>query len=189
MAPDHIADVMTQRLRWAMGALQILMRDNPLRLVSAWAGWTWGWCVRTAGAETEAGQDCRQVGACTAPHKLPQSSKDFLHCQSLAPRVLPAHYLPQTARLEPGSHAIAWRRTTQVGLTTTQSLLYFEAAAHHYLALTTVFMAVVPVIYLFTQISPLVSWQLAAGSAGGPAQQAAGLLMPCCWGPVSHMPP
>ena len=39
MAPDHIADVMTQRLRWAMGALQILMRDNPLRLVRG------GWCV------------------------------------------------------------------------------------------------------------------------------------------------
>jgi hypothetical protein len=33
MAPDEIADVMTQRLRWAMGALQILMKDNPLRLV------------------------------------------------------------------------------------------------------------------------------------------------------------
>lgn len=34
MAPDHISDVMTQRLRWAMGALQILMKDNPMRLVS-----------------------------------------------------------------------------------------------------------------------------------------------------------
>ncbi|KAL4423960.1 hypothetical protein ABPG75_001261 [Micractinium tetrahymenae] len=34
MAPDHIADVMTQRLRWAMGAIQILMKDNPLRLVA-----------------------------------------------------------------------------------------------------------------------------------------------------------
>jgi cellulose synthase/poly-beta-1,6-N-acetylglucosamine synthase-like glycosyltransferase len=43
MAPDHIADVMTQRLRWAMGSLQILMRDNPLRLVGIWAGeWMFG---------------------------------------------------------------------------------------------------------------------------------------------------
>lgn len=75
MAPDEIADVMTQRLRWAMGALQILMKDNPLRLV---------------------------------------------------------------------------------GLTNVQSLLFFEAAAHHYLAITTVFMAVVPIIYLFTQVSPMI---------------------------------
>lgn len=38
MAPDEIEAVFTQRLRWAMGALQILMRTNPLRLVSA-AAW------------------------------------------------------------------------------------------------------------------------------------------------------
>lgn len=37
-APDHIADVMAQRLRWAMGALQILMLSNPLRLVGVGFG-------------------------------------------------------------------------------------------------------------------------------------------------------
>jgi cellulose synthase/poly-beta-1,6-N-acetylglucosamine synthase-like glycosyltransferase len=69
MAPDHIADVMTQRLRWAMGALQILMRDNPLRLVSAWAMSRWGRCAWTAGAKAEAGRERGQAGAHTASCK------------------------------------------------------------------------------------------------------------------------
>ena len=55
----------------------------------------------------------------------------------------------------------------QAGLTTAQSLLYFEAAAHHYLAITTVFMAIVPIVYLFSGISPMVSvlliWQPSSG--------------------------
>jgi hypothetical protein len=45
----------------------------------------------------------------------------------------------------------------QAGLTNSQALLYFEAAAQHYLAITTIFMSTVPVVYLFTQVSPLVS--------------------------------
>ncbi|KAL4423966.1 hypothetical protein ABPG75_001267 [Micractinium tetrahymenae] len=83
MAPDHIADVMTQRLRWAMGAIQILMKDNPLRLP---------------------------------------------------------------------------------GLTVPQSLLFFEAAAHHYLAFSTIFMALVPIVFLYSEVSPMVCahlWEFA----------------------------
>jgi cellulose synthase/poly-beta-1,6-N-acetylglucosamine synthase-like glycosyltransferase len=35
MAPDDIHSTMTQRLRYAMGALQILIRENPLKLVGS----------------------------------------------------------------------------------------------------------------------------------------------------------
>ncbi|KAL4421860.1 hypothetical protein ABPG77_001342 [Micractinium sp. CCAP 211/92] len=83
MAPDHITDCMTQRLRWAMGAIQILMKDNPLRLP---------------------------------------------------------------------------------GLTVPQKLLFFEAAAHHYLAFSTIFMAVVPIVFLYSEVSPMVCahlWEFA----------------------------
>ena len=34
MSPDDIAGVFQQRLRWAMGALQIMIRDNPLKRAS-----------------------------------------------------------------------------------------------------------------------------------------------------------
>lgn len=45
----------------------------------------------------------------------------------------------------------------QPGLTTVQSLLFFEAAAHHWLAVPTIFMAIVPVVFLFcNSASPLV---------------------------------
>ena len=74
MAPEDIAGVFKQRLRWAMGALQILYRDNPLR---------------------------------------------------------------------------------KRGLTLPQSLLFFEIGAHHYLAIGTLFMTIVPVLYVYVQASPL----------------------------------
>ena len=34
MAPDSIVEVLKQRLRWSMGALQILYKTNPLDIVS-----------------------------------------------------------------------------------------------------------------------------------------------------------
>lgn len=74
MAPDDIEAVFTQRLRWAMGALQILARDNPLSIP---------------------------------------------------------------------------------GLTTVQSFLFFESAAHHMLAISTIFMVFVPIPFMFTGFSPL----------------------------------
>lgn len=37
-----------------------------------------------------------------------------------------------------------------------QSLLFFEAAAHHWLSISTIFMAVVPIIYLFCALSPMI---------------------------------
>jgi hypothetical protein len=79
LAPDDIAGVFTQRLRWAMGALQILIRDNPLQ---------------------------------------------------------------------------------KPGLTLPQAFLFFEAAAQHFLCIPTIYMAVVPIIFLFTQYAPLEVSQL-----------------------------
>ena len=38
MAPDDVSGVFQQRLRWAMGALQILLRANPLSNVSGHRG-------------------------------------------------------------------------------------------------------------------------------------------------------
>lgn len=70
-APDDLAGVFKQRLRWAMGALQILMRDNPLK---------------------------------------------------------------------------------RPGLSFAQSLLFWEAAAHHFLAVTTMLLGFLPVIYVFTEV-------------------------------------
>ena len=63
MAPDHIADVMTQRLRWAMGALQILMRDNPLRLVRG------GWCVYEGCVRDCLGAAEVRAGCAADPHE------------------------------------------------------------------------------------------------------------------------
>lgn len=44
----------------------------------------------------------------------------------------------------------------QPGLTVPQKLLFFEAAAHHYLAFSTIFMAVVPIVFLYSEVSPMV---------------------------------
>ena len=54
-----------------------------------------------------------------------------------------------------------------------QSLLFFEAAAHHWLAVGTVFMAIVPVVYCFTQVSPMV-WCAAAGAGRAHPQGSSG---------------
>ena len=83
-APDDITGVFTQRLRWAMGALQILLRDNPLK----------------------------------AP-----------------------------------------------GLTWVQGLLFWEAAAYHFLAIITIVLALVPVVYVFSGVAPLIAprmWEFSA---------------------------
>lgn len=74
MAPEDIAGVFQQRTRWAVGAMQILYRDNPLR---------------------------------------------------------------------------------KAGLTMAQSFLFFEIGAHHYLAIGTVFLAIVPLLYPYLEISPV----------------------------------
>lgn len=76
MAPDDLQTALTQRLRWAMGALQILARTNPL---------------------------------------------------------------------------------AEPGLNTVQSLLFFEALAHHYLAIATVLLALIPIPFLFSGYSPVVA--------------------------------
>ena len=74
MAPEDISGALKQRLRWAMGAIQILYIDHPLR---------------------------------------------------------------------------------KRGLNLTQSLLFFEIGAHHYQGIGTMFLAVVPIVYIFTNASPL----------------------------------
>lgn len=79
MAPDDIISVFRQRLRWAMGGLQILFNDNPLK---------------------------------------------------------------------------------KLGLNFYQSVLFYEATAFHLLAFGTILMALVPIVYVFSMISPLVSEQL-----------------------------
>eukprot|EP00775_Hariotina_reticulata_P010775 gene10775-10931_t len=76
MAPTDIEAAFKQRLRWAMGALQILSKNNPLAVP---------------------------------------------------------------------------------GLSTIQSLLFFEALAHHWLAVSTVLLALLPIPYLFTGYSPVVA--------------------------------
>ncbi len=51
------------------------------------------------------------------------------------------------------------------GLTIPQSLLFFEAAAHHLLAIPTCFMVMVPLVYTLTEYSPLSCphlWEFAA---------------------------
>lgn len=70
-APDDLAGVFKQRLRWAIGAIQILMRDNPLK---------------------------------------------------------------------------------RPGLTLVQALLFWESAAHHFLAVTTMLLGLLPVVYIFVEV-------------------------------------
>jgi hypothetical protein len=41
---------------------------------------------------------------------------------------------------------------TRPGLTLVQSLLFWESAAHHFLALPTIMMSALPIIYMFTQV-------------------------------------
>lgn len=148
-----------------MGALQILMKDNSLRLVRACVA-----LLRWPKGPTPAKQ-------WTSRRRLP--------CAQRAPRHDPRP------------------RPLQNGLTTAQALLFFEAAAHHWLAVRllclaaarasaaaaahlrsrcprqpatpllpclqvgTVFMAVVPIVYLFTQVSPMVSERKGGGRAAG----------------------
>ena len=75
MAPEDLAGVFQQRARWAMGAIQILYRDNPLR---------------------------------------------------------------------------------KRGLTMSQSFLFFEIGAHHYLAIGTAMATLVPLIYVYVEASPVI---------------------------------
>jgi cellulose synthase/poly-beta-1,6-N-acetylglucosamine synthase-like glycosyltransferase len=75
MAPEDLPGVFKQRARWAMGALQILYRDNPLR---------------------------------------------------------------------------------KRGLTASQSFLFFEIGAHHYLAIGTAMATLVPLIYVYVDASPVI---------------------------------
>jgi cellulose synthase (UDP-forming) len=42
---------------------------------------------------------------------------------------------------------------TRPGLTLVQSLLFWEAGAHHFLSLPTILMTVLPIIYMFTEVS------------------------------------
>lgn len=120
-----------------MGALQILMRSNPMCLV--------------------------RVTAC-----VPRSSS--VHGQ-LSYLLMP----PPAAQAHggrPGSQGDApLPPPLQPGLTTAQSLLFFEAAAHHWLAIPTIFMAIVPIVFLFcNSASPLVV--SAEASNGGQAPRA-----------------
>lgn len=41
---------------------------------------------------------------------------------------------------------------TRPGLTFVQSLLFWESAAHHFLALPTILMSLLPIIYMFTEV-------------------------------------
>lgn len=77
MAPEDLTEVFQQRGRWAMGALQILLKDNPL---------------------------CKP------------------------------------------------------GLTVSQSLLFFEAAAYHFLAIPTLLFLILPFIFVFFGIAPITTW-------------------------------
>jgi cellulose synthase/poly-beta-1,6-N-acetylglucosamine synthase-like glycosyltransferase len=79
MAPEDLVGIFRQRLRWAVGALQILFSTNPL-------------------------------------------------------------YMP--------------------GLTTTQSILFFESSFHYFLSISTLVMCVAPLVYVFSEYSPLVVDQL-----------------------------
>ena len=84
MAPEDLVEVFQQRRRWAMGALQILFKDNPL---------------------------CKP------------------------------------------------------GLTIAQSLLFFEAAAYHFLAISTIILTIVPFLFVFLELAPIVAfsfWEFAA---------------------------
>jgi Cellulose synthase len=79
MAPDGLTQVFQQRQRWAMGALQILFLDNPMK---------------------------------------------------------------------------------KTGLTFFQSLILFESAAYHFLAIPTMFMCMAPLIYIFGQIAPVTVYHI-----------------------------
>lgn len=43
----------------------------------------------------------------------------------------------------------------QVGLTWAQAILFYEAAAHHMLAIATIAFAVAPIVYIFTEVRKL----------------------------------
>ena len=112
-----------------MGALQILMKSNPLRMVRPLCPL----CLLRLLCRP--GRRAPRTAALPAPA--------CLMCRAHMPRcAAPVRALPPLP--------------LQPGLTTVQSLLFFEAAAHHWLAISTVFMAVVPIVYLFSSMSPMV---------------------------------
>jgi len=88
---------------------------------------------------------------CAVTRDVPSNAWSF-HALAQLPRT--CHFLPTvptaptvTCTPPPG---------VQPGLTLVQSLLFFEAAAHHWLAISTIFMALVPIIYLFCALSPMI---------------------------------
>jgi hypothetical protein len=44
---------------------------------------------------------------------------------------------------------------TRTGLTLAQALLFWEAAVHHFLAVPTVLLSLLPLVYMFTEVSRL----------------------------------
>jgi hypothetical protein len=141
MAPDHIADVMTQRLRWAMGALQILMRDNPLRLVrgphSALCFWDAVYVSRNCLSAFLPALASAPLAhyAPTTCHTCP-----LVYLRTCAPCLALNELFwrpsPWPAQASASSPALAWTLpliprlqlpwpSLQAGLTTAQSLLYF----------------------------------------------------------------
>ena len=68
----------------------------------------------------------------------------------------------QRSRWSMGALQLLWRDPPQnkPGLTVAQSLLFFEAAAYHFLAIPTIFLAIVPFIFIFGDIPPIVSFFL-----------------------------
>ena len=117
-----------------MGALQILMRSNPMRLVRSHSQ-----CARQ--------RAYTKLCTCHPMRISVAAARPHARIRSTLQTPLPVRPAPVPTLLLP----------LQPGLSFVQSLLFFEAAAHHWLAIPTIFMAIVPIVFLFcNSASPLV---------------------------------
>lgn len=138
MAPVDVAGAFQQRLRWSMGALQILLRRNPLFKVGQLAG-RWGhmW------GELDVG--CLHVMGLGIAPSWPKPAAPPAQCT-------------QRSFLSPSLCA------SQRGLTAAEALVFFESAIYPTLSVCTVITSLLPIVFLFTNVR-LIGTQRALAAA------------------------
>lgn len=149
MAPTDISSAFQQRLRWAMGALQILLRTNPLLQVGAVCAcvrvrWRVGLLRQVRSAAAASAFLYLVVSACTSAGGLSDAAVATSCSSACNPNSAATH------TTHTHSTAVAAARV-QRGLTPRQALMFFEGSAYPCLSLVTIVIAALPLVYLFTQ--------------------------------------
>jgi hypothetical protein len=130
-------------------------------------GWGWGWRVQAADSSCccRRRRRCQESAAIPAACKLAfarhaaRASTKQLPSNALLPSAAapPAGVFQQRLRWAMGALQILYRDNplAQPGLTWQQRWLFFEAAAHHYLAIPTLMFSALPLVYLFLEVGPV----------------------------------